>query len=385
VAAKAAAKVKQMDTTRTRAFFERMVFRRIGCGEDSAIPEIECQIFSAILWCNLATFPDFGDSFGMPTANVLIDSSQFPESVRRSLLESLRTRKINHKFHYDSYKQAQKWLALHDAYSPARNDANCEGIYDRAFLKAAQSGSDNIHLIGLGCGGGQKEMRLLKLLKEQGTSAAYSPCDVSLALVLTARNVVSDLVPDDKCRPVVCDLAEAQDVAGMFSNARGKRIVTFFGMIPNFEPDLILPRLRSVLNGDDLLLFSANLSPGENYTEGVRKILPQYDNELTKEWLITFLLDLGVERGDGEVVFEIEEIDRYQRVVANFQFRNSREIRLGDERIRFGAGEQIRLFFSYRYQPSQIVAMLKEHRIGVLESWVTESGEEGVFLCQAQS
>jgi len=50
----------------------------------------------------------------MPSlAHVAIHSSQFPESVRRDLLESLRTRQVNHKFHYDTAKQTQKWLALH--------------------------------------------------------------------------------------------------------------------------------------------------------------------------------------------------------------------------------------------------------------------------------
>ena len=56
-------------------------------------------------------------------AHVAIHPSQFPAQVRRDLLESLRTRRVNHKFHYDSIKQTQKWLALHEAYSPARTDA----------------------------------------------------------------------------------------------------------------------------------------------------------------------------------------------------------------------------------------------------------------------
>src|SRR5438045_2612373 len=36
-----------------------------------------------------------------PVANVTIHASQFPEAVRRDLLESLRARQVNHKFHYD--------------------------------------------------------------------------------------------------------------------------------------------------------------------------------------------------------------------------------------------------------------------------------------------
>ena len=60
-------------------------------------------------------------------AHIAIHPSQFPEQVRRDLLESLRTRQVNHKFHYDSIKQTQKWLALHGAYSPSRTDPECGG------------------------------------------------------------------------------------------------------------------------------------------------------------------------------------------------------------------------------------------------------------------
>ncbi|MEK7782181.1 MAG: hypothetical protein AAB370_11840, partial [Verrucomicrobiota bacterium] len=96
--------------------------------------------------------------------NVAIHESQSPENVRRDLLESLRTRRVNHKFHYDSVKQTNKWLALHQVYSPSRNDADCATTYDQAFAEAVDRiTAKQVHLIGLGCGGGQKDARLLKL------------------------------------------------------------------------------------------------------------------------------------------------------------------------------------------------------------------------------
>src|SRR5215208_272863 len=115
-------------------------------------------------------------------AQVDIHSSQFPESVRRDLLESLRTRRINHKFHYDSVKQTQKWLALHQACSPSRTDVDCAQTYDRSFAGLAEliSGT-HTHLIGLGCGGGQKDARLLRLLGGPGREVLYTPSDVSVA------------------------------------------------------------------------------------------------------------------------------------------------------------------------------------------------------------
>src|SRR5450755_2107961 len=129
-------------------------------------------------------------------ANVLIHASQFPENVRRDLLASLRARKVNHKFHYDSVKQTQKWLALHQIYSPTRNDDDCRAIYEQSFEAAAEKiKAKNVHVIGLGCGGGQKDTRLLKLLKARGKEIFYTPCDVSLAMVMVARQTALAVVP----------------------------------------------------------------------------------------------------------------------------------------------------------------------------------------------
>src|ERR1019366_6479043 len=123
--------------------------------------------------CNDRRFPT--KHWRMSTlVQVAIHASQCPENVRRDLLESLRTRRVNHKFHYDSIKQTQKWLALHQAFSPSRTDADCAATYDHSFAAvAARIDSPRVHLIGLGCGGGQKDTRLLKLLWESGRSLFY--------------------------------------------------------------------------------------------------------------------------------------------------------------------------------------------------------------------
>ena len=234
------------------------------------------------------------------------------------MLESLRTRRVNHKFHYDSVKQTQKWLALHQAYSPARNDADCRAVYEKGFkAAAARIAAKRVQVIGLGCGGGQKDTRLLKLLKAHGKEVFYTPCDVSTAMVLTARQTALAVLPEKNCFPFVCDLATADDlrkalvtrhprIAAWPPRGFTPSLVTFFGMIPNFEPKQILPKLASLVRPKDFLLFSANLAPGNNYAAGVKRILPQYDNPLTRDWLMTFLLDLGVERSDGKLRFKIE-------------------------------------------------------------------------------
>jgi uncharacterized SAM-dependent methyltransferase len=319
----------------------------------------------------------------MATANVTIHASQFPENVRRDLIASLATRRVNHKFHYDSVRQTQKWLALHQAHSPSRNDADCAGTYDRAFAEAVkQIAAKEIHVIGLGCGGGQKDTRLLKLLAAAGKEIYYTPSDVSVAMTLVARQTALAVVPEKNCFPFVCDLATADDLPAAF-DPRPSTLVTFFGMIPNFEPEEILPKLAALVRPQDFLLFSANLAPGADYAAGMKKIFPQYDNALTRDWLMAFLHNLGVENGDGELRFTIETgAAHLQRVLARFHFTRDCRIAVETEEFKFRSGESIQLFFSYRYTPELVQKNLAHHGLTVRAQWLTKSAEEAVFLCQ---
>jgi len=324
------------------------------------------------------------------TIPVFIHPSQFPDRVGRDLLRCLRQRDIASKFHYDSLKQTQRWLTLHEQYSPSRRDAACQRVYQQGFAAAsARAKGTRIHVVGLGCGGGQKDARLLSCLQQPGRRLAYTPLDVSVAMSLVARQTILREVGEVECRPVVADLAVTKDWGGILDDAStlpGQRLFTFFGMLPNLEPEWLIPRLRGLIKQNDLLLLSANLAPGDDYEKGVRAILPQYDNPLTQAWLLTFLIDLGVERDDGEMRFTLEpgggKLDLL-RLVARFHFSKTRRIRIQDETISFNTGASIRLFFSYRYTATKAGALLKRARLDLVDQWIIPSGEEGVFLCRA--
>jgi L-histidine Nalpha-methyltransferase len=323
--------------------------------------------------------------------HVAIHASQFPEKVRQDLLESLLTRRVNHKFLYDSVKQTQRWLALHRAFSPSRTDTDCAATYDRGFVAAtARIDARHVHLVGLGCGGGQKDTRLLRLLQDSGRKVFYTPSDVSTAMVLEARQTAMAVIDREACFPVVCDLGSTDDLATVLEAmpvTQAARLITFFGMIPNFEPKIILPRLARLLQPEDCLLLSANLAPGPDYAVGVQQILPLYDNALTREWLMMFLLDVGVEASDGAICFAIEDDPAQsglKRVVANFRFVHAREIQIDQQHFRFNSGESIRLFFSWRHTPELLQQSLLSYGLRVLDQWITRSEEEGVFLVSKQ-
>ena len=142
---------------------------------------------------------------------------------------------------------------------------------------------------------------------------------------------------------------------------------------------------RSLVRPHDQLLVSANLAPGSDYAAGVQRIMPQYDNELTHEWLLTFLLDLGVNREDGGLKFTVQEFPPgggLKRVAALFHFSKTCRLEMEGERIEFPEGENIRLFFSYRYTADRVRRLLSKHGFELREQWITDSEEEGVFLCR---
>jgi uncharacterized SAM-dependent methyltransferase len=222
----------------------------------------------------------------------------------------------------------------------------------------------------------------------RGARCRYFPCDVATAMALVAHRTVSQKFPAIPNQPAVCDLQTMTDLAGFLTTIAGvqrSRLLAFFGMMPNFMPDAVLPKLAAAANTGDHLILSANLAPGPDYRTGVERVLPLYNNDLTKEWLLTFLLHLGVERSDGKIVFEIESCPSKRnllRMTAYFVFERARTISVSGERFEFKNGERIRLFFSYRYTPERLEALLNQYQYKLARSWITRSQEEGIFLCQ---
>ena len=321
-------------------------------------------------------------------AQLSIHPSQFPDAVHAEFRASLAGRRMNHKFHYDTPIRARRWLAVHEAHSPARTDPDCLATYARAFAATTEAlGGADVQLIGLGCGGGQKDVQLLRELRRHSRRCSYVPLDVSPTLVLIAREAARTVISEDAIQPVVADLGVADELAGALDEFRFSelpRLFSFFGMIPNFEPGVILPRLAALLRADDWLLFSANLAPGEDYAAGVARMLPQYDNPETRRWLWTVLEDHGAGSEVGlQFAVEPDPVEPdLLRLAVHWEVTRDTTLVHEQETFPIQAGECFRLFFSYRYTPVTVRRLLGQNGLQVVATWPTTSGEEGVFLCR---
>ncbi|MBE7501228.1 MAG: L-histidine N(alpha)-methyltransferase [Verrucomicrobiales bacterium] len=316
--------------------------------------------------------------------------SCFPRALEAALEASLRARRIHPPFLYDTPRRALLWLRVHEAFSPACTDPSCAEIYEAASEAAARAvaGAGEVVVIALGCGSGQKEVRLLRRVLACGREAVrFVPVDISPGLALMAHDAaVTAGLSESACTPVVMDLAAVEDWAAALASwlrPEARRVVTFFGMLPNVTPGTGLGRLAALVRPGDALLVSANLAPGPDYEAGVERMAPLYDNAPTRQWVSAGLLDLGVAQGDGELEFRIAECPEgsgLRRYEFGFVFRRRRVLEVAGRVHRFEAGERIALFFSYRHTPERVGTVLQPHGLLVEQSWANASGDEGVFL-----
>lgn len=297
---------------------------------------------------------------------VWIHSSQTLEAIALARQESQRTGQVEPQFHYATPRQSELWLAVHKAHSPAANDRAVEKMYRDFFAQIAPRWKDKaVHLVALGCGGSRKDLFLLEALDAIGARTRFTPVDVSPTLALLSANLMREFC-DEPIRPIVADLLRfpnLPEALGGFDEGEA-RLFTAFGLLPNFEPTVFLPFLRSWVRPEDQLLLSANLapaldeSPGQ-YPIGMEIIRPQYDNPETRAWLTRVLVDWGLESLVPSYSLTIEEHNGLLRFVA--------------------AVDGLRLFFSIRYTPERLRAALAAHRLTLGAGQVSPSREEAVY------
>jgi L-histidine N-alpha-methyltransferase len=299
--------------------------------------------------------------------NAIVHPSQAPAQVEAARAQSIGERSIASKFLYETPRQAELWLKLHEQFTPPADLART--YRQAAEALAAQWPHANGTLIALGCGGGEKDLGVLKTLP---ANTRFIPTDVSEPLVLKAAKSVADATP------LVFDLATAKGLLGFLDQHTGpNRIFTFFGILPNFPPNEILPQLRTLLKPEDRLLLSANLAPN-----GIKPVLPQYDNAPTREWLAEFPRAHGA--GEGEVKITLETDGPLERIAAHFHFTEPCVMSANGEPFDFQPGDVLRLFVSYRYTLQSLTETMTPHDIVIEDTFLSANGEEGVFLCGLQ-
>lgn len=319
-----------------------------------------------------------------PFIDVVVHESVHPEALAAELRDGLAGGEVATRQHYVSARQARLWREIAAAFSPARDEADGVRAYDAVNgLVADRVAGAGAHVIGLGCGDGAKERRLLDALAGIGPLTA-TPVDVSLPLVQVAVDRLAGAAGTALGRPVVCDLGlAAADLPAMVGEAPGPRVVTLYGILPGMEAFAAMAAALSLLRPGDLLAVSANLLPGGDGS--LEAITAQYDNEQTRSWLGALLEDAGLRPEQADVrIGELSEpgTGAVAAVGAWLEPREEVELVLEAGEVRLEPGSAVRLLRSARHTPDGLEAIVLAAGLELLALEVSPTGEEGVALAE---
>ena len=320
-----------------------------------------------------------------PFIDVVVHESVHPEALAAELRDGLAGGEVATRQHYLSARQARLWRQIAEAFSPARDESDGARAYDAVNAAvAARAGGQGTHVVGLGCGDGAKERRLLDALAGTGPLTATA-VDVSLPLVQVAVDRLAGASGTALGRPVVCDLGlAARDLAAMVGEAPGIRTVTLYGILPGMEAFEAMGAALALLRPGDLLAVSANLLAGG--PDALEEVVAQYDNAPTRRWLGALLEDAGVEPGAAEVrIGPLAQPGTGAVAAVGAWLEPAREIDLQLEagEVRLEPGSPVRLLRSARHTPEGLEAIVAAAGLELLALELSPSGQEGVALAAA--
>lgn len=258
------------------------------------------------------------------------------------------------------------WKKVHLSCSPFLHRTELQRLYRLPATKIRKHfGRRSYSLLALGCADGTKESLLLKKLPKP-TSLLALDTNISLARRAARR------LPAFHKSARRADLTSSLSLQFLSSRSNPyPTLITLFGVLPNLNPLPLLRSIRRLMKKDDLLLFSANLAPGQSSYTGALRILPQYDNRPTRNWLEAAILRYRPKLPKGHLEFGVFS-DPKQKTLARIEARwiSPRKIHT--------------VFSSRRPTSSQVEAWIRSAHMRKLARYLDSSAKRGSGLSPAR-
>lgn len=310
--------------------------------------------------------------------DVRIHESVSPAAHRAGMLAALEAGRVDNRFHYVGERSAGMWRALASSHSPAQAEDGL-AAYDAAARAAiARLPEGPVHVIGVACGDGVKERRLLGALASAGRADVQATAvDVSVPLVTAAARAMNTVPGIGEADAVAVDIMTVRDLAPVLGARRsGARLVTLFGVLSTLGSGSMAPAL-SLLGPGDVLMLSANLLPG---TPGARDhVMAQYDNAPTREWLTAVLDDIGL-AGAGDIAMRWHDAPDALAIVGEVTPAEPLMADVEGVAVAMPAGQPIRVLESFRHDPPGLESLMVDAGLRDVVACISPDGEEGVAV-----
>jgi dimethylhistidine N-methyltransferase len=312
-------------------------------------------------------------------------TAQFGEDVRYYL--SLSPRQLPSRYLYDGLGSA-----LFDAicqlpwYRLTRTETGLLATHAAEVFSALAPLS---RIVELGSGSGEKLVTLLTAAHRHTLPARLHLVDISMLALETASRALSAfegvrVVTHQAPYEVGLDDLRREPFPG------GRSLVLFLGSnIGNFDPpgaDEIVRRIRGAQAPGDGFLIGADLVKPE------RDLLLAYDDPLgvtaafNRNLLVRINRELGGNFDLDSFVHRAVWNDEASRIEMHLVSTRIQHIRVDDAQVALtmNEGDSIWTESSYKYRPSQIVAVLERNGFALRKQWVDATAQFALTLVEAK-
>ncbi len=237
-----------------------------------------------------------------------------------------------------------------------------------------------IELIGLGTGAGTKTRLLLDHLD---APVAYLPVDISREQLAQSTSAFSREFPSLQILPVCADYLEPFDLPTPLRTPTEKVVYFPGSTIGNLEPQeaqAFLEKITTMAETDGRLLIGVDLKKEKAILEHA------YDDEagVTAKFNLNLLARANRELKAG---FDLARWhhhafynDAAGRIEMHLVSEAKQAARVGEQNFAFERGEHIITEFSYKYSPSEFIAMADSAGMRFEKLWTDDSQWFGLFL-----
>ncbi|MBE0481362.1 MAG: L-histidine N(alpha)-methyltransferase [Dehalococcoidia bacterium] len=227
-------------------------------------------------------------------------------------------------------------------------------------------------LVSIGVGNGEKERLLIEAAHKH--SLRYIPVDISSLMLDAALARVNDLEVNKAGL-----VARFEDLPWLHGFWQSPIVLCLLGNnFCNYEPNYLLPLVENHLGPEDLFLFDCHLIPEHESGKRLDEVENMYRSPLNARFNLQPLVQRGLP--EENCAFHLDLEQRLTSAGMAYKTRKCIEI-LADSsivcasrRIRFAAGERIRMGFTYKFNVLQVRRFLGSHKFHILELSISEDG-----------
>jgi len=304
------------------------------------------------------------------------------EELDARLLSFLTQRQMPDYFLYLGSTGAKRWLDL------ARSNEFPIATRLTELLRTnvhslAHSLPRAIDVVSIGVGDGQKEVLLLKALKER-SKVRYFPVDISSHMVNEALEKAADLGVK-----MTGFVALFEDLPRLQQYWRPPVLLCMLGNnICNYAPEELLSTVFRELEVGDYFLFDCHLfAPQPEEEEQWREVFERaYHSDLNIRFNIGPLMDRGLRMEDCSFKLDLVKVDslfgQTYRTEKFIEILRETSITIGQSEVRLAAGDIIRMGFTYKYNASQIEGYLQHYNFNMKKRFFSEDGGNLLVLAQ---